>query len=218
MRIAPRTMLCGTGWRVHSNVADRFDELRELCTAAGDKASLAIGMTGLVAEHFINGRVREASQAGSELMALVESIGDPTLTLGLASTLATTKFATGEMAEVLRWSQIIIDLAHGDPTKGNLVIGSPLAIALATRGNARYALGDPGWRDDLDRAAAMARENRPVVACACRPVHLRCRNQSLGSCSPTMLRCVSSTKRCQSPSARVTIWRWAACGRRWESC
>ena len=47
MRIAPRTMLCGNAWRVHVNVAgDRFDELRELCTAAGDKASLAIGDGG----------------------------------------------------------------------------------------------------------------------------------------------------------------------------
>jgi class 3 adenylate cyclase len=157
MRIAPRTMLCGTGWRVHSNVSDRFKELRELCSETGDKASLAIGMTGLVGEHFVKGRVREASQRGSKLMALVESIGDPALTLGLASTLATTKFATGEMAEVLRWSQIIIDLAHGDPAKGNLVIGSPLAMALATRGTARYALGHDGWRNDLDRAATMAR-------------------------------------------------------------
>ena len=49
MRIAPRTMLCGIAWRVHVNVAgDRFEELRQLCTAAGDKASLAIGMAGLV--------------------------------------------------------------------------------------------------------------------------------------------------------------------------
>ena len=30
---------------------DRFEELRELCTAAGDKASLAIGMAGLVIDH-----------------------------------------------------------------------------------------------------------------------------------------------------------------------
>ena len=29
----------------------RFAELRELCSAAGDKVSLAIGMTGLVTEH-----------------------------------------------------------------------------------------------------------------------------------------------------------------------
>ena len=49
MRIAPRTMLCGIAWRVHMDIAsDRFDELRELCTAAGDKASLAIAMAGLV--------------------------------------------------------------------------------------------------------------------------------------------------------------------------
>ena len=157
MRIAARTMLCGTGWRVHSNVSDRFNELRELCSETGDKASLAIGMSGLVGEHFAKGRLREASLVGSELMALVESIGDPALTLVLASILANTKFATGEMAEVLRWSQIIIDLAHGDPAKGNVVMGSPLAMALATRGTARYAMGDRGWRDDLDQAAAMAR-------------------------------------------------------------
>jgi predicted ATPase len=49
MRIAPRTMLCGTAPRAQEHVADaRFDELRQLCTAAGDKASLAIAMAGLV--------------------------------------------------------------------------------------------------------------------------------------------------------------------------
>jgi predicted ATPase len=59
MRIAPRTMLCGIAWRVHVNVAgDRFDELRELCTAAGDKASLAIAMAGLVMDYAFQGRVR----------------------------------------------------------------------------------------------------------------------------------------------------------------
>ena len=54
MRIAPRTMLCGTASRVDVNVASEgFDELRELCAAAGDKASLAIGMAGLVMDHAI---------------------------------------------------------------------------------------------------------------------------------------------------------------------
>ena len=85
MRIAPRTMLCGTAWRVHVNVAgDRFDELRELCSAAGDKASLAIAMAGLVMDHAYQARMREASQLASEAMALIESIGDPTLTVGLS--------------------------------------------------------------------------------------------------------------------------------------
>ena len=67
MRIAPRTMLCATAWRVHVSVAgDRFDELRELCTAVGDKASLAIAMAGLVADHAFQARLREASRLASE--------------------------------------------------------------------------------------------------------------------------------------------------------
>ena len=33
-----------------------FDELRELCEMAGDKRSLAIGMTGLVMKHTLNAR------------------------------------------------------------------------------------------------------------------------------------------------------------------
>ena len=48
MRIAPRTMLCATDWQAREAQESqvRFAELRELCSAAGDKASLAIGMTG----------------------------------------------------------------------------------------------------------------------------------------------------------------------------
>src|SRR4029079_4559168 len=71
MRIAPRTMLCGIAWRVHEHVAGaRFDELRQLCTAAGDKASLAIAMAGLVHDHAYQDRVREASQLASEAWAV----------------------------------------------------------------------------------------------------------------------------------------------------
>ena len=65
MRIAPRTMLCGTAFRVHEHVAgDRFEELRQLCTAAGDKASLAIGMAGLVVDHAYQGRTARGVAAG----------------------------------------------------------------------------------------------------------------------------------------------------------
>ena len=88
MRIAPRTMLCGTAWRVGERVAgDRFDELQQLCTAAGDKASLAIATVALQADHAFQGRMREASRLASEAWALVESIGDPTLTVELSSSL-----------------------------------------------------------------------------------------------------------------------------------
>ena len=41
-------------------------------------------MTGLATELMYAGRAREASRLASEQMALLESIGDPTLTVGLA--------------------------------------------------------------------------------------------------------------------------------------
>ncbi|MBV8180766.1 MAG: AAA family ATPase, partial [Mycobacterium sp.] len=139
MRIAPRTMLCGIAWRVHVNVAgDRFDELRELCAAAGDKASLAIAMAGLVMDHAYHDRMREASRLASEAMALIESIGDATFTVGLSAPVLYAKAERGEWSDVVRWSQRIIDLADGDPVKGNFIIGSPLAVAITMRGIGRY--------------------------------------------------------------------------------
>ena len=67
MRIAPRAMLCGIAFRVHLTVAgDRFEELRALCAAAGDKVSLAIGMAALLIDHAYQDRVREASQLALE--------------------------------------------------------------------------------------------------------------------------------------------------------
>ncbi|MGH3636041.1 MAG: AAA family ATPase, partial [Mycobacterium sp.] len=84
MRIAPRILLCGNAWRLHVNVAGAvFDEVRELCTVAGDKASLAVAMAGLVLDYAYQDRMHEASQLASEAMDLVESIGDSTLTVGL---------------------------------------------------------------------------------------------------------------------------------------
>ena len=163
MRIAPRTMLCGIAFRVHENVAgDRFEELRELCTAAGDKASLAIGMAGLVVDHTYHDRVGEASQLASETWALIESVGDPTLLVGLSFVLMYARFGGGEVSDVLRWSQRAIDLADGDPSKGNFIIGSPLAAAFTMRAIARYCLGRPGWRDDLRHGLAMTRGADPM--------------------------------------------------------
>ena len=163
MRIAPRTMLCGIAWRVHINVAGaRFDELRELCTAEGNKASLAIGMAGLVMDHMFQGRPREASQLASEAMALIESVDDPTLTVGLSFAPVYAKGGCAEWSDMLRWSQRVIDLADGDPSKGNFIVGSPLALAFTTRGTARWCLGRPRWRDDLGQGLAMARSADPM--------------------------------------------------------
>ncbi|MGH3561872.1 MAG: cyclase, partial [Mycobacterium sp.] len=163
MRIAPRTLICGNGLRSRvTAVGARFDELRTLCSTTGDKASLAVGMTGLVGEHMFHGRVRAASQVASEQMSLIESIGDSTLTVGLSFAPIVVKTETGELTDVLRWSQAVIDLAEGDPTKGNFNIGSPLALASAFRGVARWALGRAGWREDFRHAIAMARRSDPL--------------------------------------------------------
>ena len=163
MRIAPLTMLCGTAWRVHVNVAgDRFDELRELCTAVGDKASLAIGMAGLLMDHAHQDRMREVSQLTSEAMALAESVGDATLTVGLSFPLIYGKIESAEWCEVLRWSQAVIDLANGDPSSGNFLVGCPLALAITTRGMARYWLGRAGWPEDLRDGQPMARSADPA--------------------------------------------------------
>jgi hypothetical protein len=165
MRIAPRTMLCATDWQgrlVHES-RGRFAELRELCSAAGDKVSLAIGMSGLATELLFAGR-SDGSRLASEQMALLESIGDPTLTIGLAFVAFANWFSVGEFGEISRWSQTIIDLAGGDPAKGaGFGLGSPLAIAVAFRGVARWWLGRPGWRQDLHDAVAMARNSDPAT-------------------------------------------------------
>jgi class 3 adenylate cyclase len=163
LRIAPRTMLCGTAWRVHEHVVGaRFEELRELCTAAGDKASLAIAMVGLVMDHLWQDRMCEASRLASEAWALIESLGDPTLTVGLAHPLIYAKSDNAEWPDSLRWSQTVIDLADGDPSKGNFLFGSPLALAFTSRASARYCLGRDGWRDDTEHGLAMARSADPM--------------------------------------------------------
>ncbi len=113
-------------------------------------------------DYTYQGRVREASQLASEAVALIESLGDPTLTVALSGAAILAKTECGEWPDVLRWSQRVIDLADGDPSKGNFVFGSPLALALATRAVARYCLGRPGWRDDLRDGLAMARSADPI--------------------------------------------------------
>ncbi len=134
MRIAPRTLLCANATRSAGSGAETgFDELRELCTAAGDKRSLAIGMAGEVMKHYFVADRREASRLATEHIQLLESIGDPTLLVALLATSMAAKYETGELAEVLRLAQRVIDLSEGDATKGNLMLESPLAFAIALR-------------------------------------------------------------------------------------
>jgi hypothetical protein len=166
MRIAPRTMLCATDFyaRAVQESGSRFAELRELSSAAGDKISLAIGMTGLATELVYTGRSPEGSRLASEQMALLESIDDPTPTMALSVMAFVNWGDAGEIGEMLRWSQTVVDLAGGDPAKGaGFGVGSPLAFALACRGAARWWLGRPGWREDLYDAVAMAHNGDPTT-------------------------------------------------------
>ncbi|HEX3288702.1 MAG TPA: cyclase, partial [Mycobacterium sp.] len=122
---------------------------------------------GPVTELHYAGRSPEGARLASEQMALLESIGDPTLTMGLAFVAFNVWAGAGEFGEILRWSQTVIDLAAGDPAKGaGFGMGSPLAAALAFRGLARWWLGRPAWRQDLDDAVAMARRSDPATFAA----------------------------------------------------
>jgi adenylate cyclase len=164
IRIPPRTFLCGTHFRVDSGLSEiGFDELAQLCAAADDKRSLAIGMAGLVLAQNFGGRCREASRSATELVGLLEAIGDPMMTVALSFSAIIAKHETAEMAEVLRLAQRVIDLAGDDPTMGNVILGSPLTFAITLRGVARWCLGITGWRDDLDRGAEMARASYPTM-------------------------------------------------------
>jgi adenylate cyclase len=158
MRIASRSLLSASAFRTAGSGAETgFDELRDLCMAVGDQRSLAIGMAGLVIAHTMRANRRESSHLADELVRLLESIGDPTLTVALLAMVLIAKHETAEMAELLALAQRLIDLADGDAAKGNLITDSPLSIATALRGVARCCLGVEGWRDDLQDAMAMAR-------------------------------------------------------------
>ena len=158
MRVAPRTLLCGTTFRVGGGPEDTgFDQLRELATAADDNVSLAIGMAGHLTTLAFNSHYREALRLASELDTLVEAIGDPTLTVALLYSAAQAKWEAGEATECVRLAQRVIDLADGDPTKGNVMLASPLAWALAVRGAAKLSLGHAGWNDDIEQGIALAR-------------------------------------------------------------
>jgi hypothetical protein len=182
MRIAPRTLLCGSAWRrFHPDMSARFEELQQLCIEADDKASLAIGMAGLVVEQLLHARIPEASRLASEYMAVIESIGDPTLTIGLSIFAIVVKIEAGELTDALRWSQAVIDVAGGDSTIGTFVFGSPLAGAHMLRGVARWITGSSRARG-LGLGSGVGPRGRPAVARCHSPVQVCARDTSRSAC------------------------------------
>ena len=163
MRIEPRSLLCTSAFRAGGSGAETgFEELRDLCTAAGDQRSLAIGMAGWVIAQEMKGNLRDASRLAGELVQLLESVGDPTLTVALLPQAMIGKHETAEMAEILRLAQYLIYLAEGDPAKGNLVTESPLSVAMAFRGLARGCLGAADWRGDIRQGVDMVRPSSAI--------------------------------------------------------
>jgi adenylate cyclase len=164
MRIAPRAQLCGSAWLDGADVAATgFDELRELCTQAGDNVSLAMGLGGQVMARTFHNDLREASKLAADYVELLESIGNPTVMIAGAHPAIVAKCEAGEMVEALRLSQQVIDLAAGDTTRGGMLVGSPLAVATAMRGFVKCCLGISGWRQDADEAMALARGSDAIT-------------------------------------------------------
>jgi adenylate cyclase len=158
MRIAPRTLLCGNAWRIGGTVADTgFDELRELTGAAGDKVSLAIGMAGWITALTFNDRITESALLADEFVALMESTGDPALVVGLLPAAIQATSHAGEASHTHRLTARLIDLADGDATMGNLIIGSPLTLGLMFSGVSKVFQGLPGSAADFDAALAAGR-------------------------------------------------------------
>ncbi|MDT5006967.1 MAG: adenylate cyclase [Mycobacterium sp.] len=157
-QIAPRTLLCATIWRAGGEIADSgFDELRELTTAADDKQSLAMAMTGQVQMLSLQGKFIESARLASEFVDQLESIDVPELSVGLLIAAVVPKWSAGQITEAMRLCEKAIRIADGNPKMGSLIIGSPLATMLALRGTLRCCSGIPGWQRDFDDAVAMAR-------------------------------------------------------------
>ena len=159
MRIAPRTKLCTSTWGAGLGLADTgFDELRDLCCSARDDMSLAIAMYGQVAGLSFEHRHREASELASEQFRLIEESPNPLRGVAVVHAAALAKLFIGKAEEAYRIAQWSIDLVGDDPMKGRKPgFGSPLAVSLFYRGLAAWALGRPGWRDDVRSGIAMHR-------------------------------------------------------------
>ena len=79
MQIGHATALCASTFRFSGSVEDAgYDELRELCLAAGDDLSLAFAMAGMLTVlHLPQSISARPRVSPSECSTLVESMGDP---------------------------------------------------------------------------------------------------------------------------------------------
>ena len=97
------------------------------------------------------------------------------------------------MADVLRWSQRAIDLADGDPSKGNFICWLPAGARPSRRGQLPVgAWVVPGGATTSARAMAMARRRRPRHLRRGRRLRVLHEQYRLGYCGPMVRRCARS--------------------------
>jgi adenylate cyclase len=162
MRIGPRALLCANVFRTGSLFDEAaFEELLDLADTAGDKVSPAIAMAGRVLTLSF-GNHPDLSRATAELVHRLEAIPDTTLEIALLPAAIVGTIGDGEVSEVMRLAQRLIDLADGDPRAGAVVLESPLGIALMFRAIALMCLGDRAWKPELAAGDAMVRQYAPI--------------------------------------------------------
>ena len=166
MRIAPRTLLCVNTVRVAGSIADTgFDELRDLCSAAGDTVSLAIGMGGLMAALVFRNRFRESARLASDVRPAARVDRRSGVDDDADGVREQCMWMAGQAAEGLRLAQRVIDLAEGDPTKGSsgphrVTVGdarsscvAPVDIASAFRAGGKTSIRRSRWPAASTRAS-----------------------------------------------------------------
>ena len=151
-------------------------------------------------------------------MALLESIGDPTPTMGLAVVAFCNWLGVGEFGEILRWSQTIVDLAAGDPVKGaGYGVGSPLAIALAWRGTCSVVAGPSRMAPRPPRRRRDGPTQQHGNLLRCRQPGPTVSRFTSGCFGPMTPWCALARMRCRPPKGPAAIAQWAWPGTRWLS-
>ena len=163
LRIAPRTMLSMSTWRVGGSLADTgFDDLRKLCESVGDDLSLAVAMYGQIALLSFQHRYHEASLLASEQFDLLQKSPDAVTALGLIHGAVMAKLHAGDPLQachVAQWAIEMIEVAVGEDTAE--AAGSSLAMMLLWGAVASCSVGNPGWRHDMRRAIDLERTLAP---------------------------------------------------------
>ncbi|ULP38104.1 AAA family ATPase [Mycolicibacterium rufum] len=160
MAIAPRVLLCGYLWCVAGTGlgASGLGDLRERCVAAGDQVSLVMGMSGVLVSMTLNHQLHDFHPLAADYIALLDSIGDTAMIVGLLNIVTHGAFEAGESVRTMQLAERVIALADNDAGLGSFFFESPLAWAIALRGLARCSLGMVEWRDDLRAALEMGRK------------------------------------------------------------